>query len=107
MLEIKKKGAHRYSFKLKTESGHTLLKSVEFPKKEDIEVTVRTMKQATKNSLRFERRTNYEGFFRFDIKNSQGQLIGHSLNYRSEAGMENGMKNLMKNMKSLLKLGKL
>ncbi len=102
MIEINKKGANSFSFKLKTESGHTLLKSVEYPNKEIIERTVANLRPIENNTLRFERRTNHEGFFLFDIKNSNGQLIGHSQNYTSEAGMENGIKNLINNMESLL-----
>jgi len=43
---------------------------------------------------RFERTTNHGGDFQFRLKNINGELIGNSLSYSSEAGMENGIKNL-------------
>jgi uncharacterized protein YegP (UPF0339 family) len=101
MIEIKKKGANNYSFKLKTQSGHTLLRSVLYKNKEEIQQTVKDLNASNMNMFRFERKTNHEGLFLFDIKNSSGQLIGNSPFYTSEAGLENGIKNLQKRIDSL------
>ena len=107
MIEIKKKGTDNYSFKLKTQSGHTLLRSVEYKNKEEIQQTVKELNSSNMNTIRFERKTNHEGLFLFDIKNSSGQLIGHSSYYTSEAGLENGIKNLQKRINSMTDLGEL
>ena len=107
MIEIKKKGTDNYSFKLKTQSGHTLLRSVEYKNKEEIQQTVKDLNASNMNMIRFERKTNHEGLFLFDIKNSSGQLIGHSSYYTSEAGLENGIKNLQKRINSMTDLGEL
>ncbi len=42
----------------------------------------------------FERKTDYNGKFLFILKNSEGKVLGNSMLYNSEAGMENGIKNL-------------
>ena len=107
MIEIKKKGAGKFGFNLNTQSGHTLLKSVEFADEESVIQTVKRLNPINKSNIYFERKTNHEGMFLFDLKNSSGQLIGHSPLYNSEAGMENGIKNLNHRISSLVTLGKL
>ena len=42
----------------------------------------------------FERKTNLQGRFLFNLKDDDGNLIGSSQLYDSEAGMENGINNL-------------
>ncbi|MBD1261744.1 YegP family protein [Maribacter polysiphoniae] len=107
MIEIKKKGTNKYSFKLKSQSGHTLLRSVEYFDKAEMQHTVQNLNPTNIKSIRFERKTSNDGLFLFDIKNPNGQLIGHSQYYTSEAGMENGIKTLMKRIDTLSHLGEL
>jgi len=107
MIEIKKRGAGKFSFNLKTQSGHTLLKSVEFADEDEVQKTVKSLNPLIDNSIRFERKTNHDGLFLFSLKNVNGQVIGHSQLYNSEAGMENGIKNLSKRISSLATLGEL
>jgi hypothetical protein len=101
MIEIKKKDSDRYSFKLKTIGGHTLLNSVDYNNKEDAQKTIKTLGRLTETGIRFERKTNYDGMFLFYLKNSRGQLIGNSQLYSSEAGMENGINYLKKELHRL------
>jgi len=107
MIDIKKRGTGMFSFKLKTQSGHTLLRSVEFKEEEEAHNTVRSLNQLSENSIRFERKTNHDGRFLFNLKNANGQVIGHSQFYNSEAGMENGIKSLKNRITSLVNLGEL
>ncbi len=101
MIEIKKKKDDGYEFKLKTEEGSTLLKSVKFPNKGQAKIAVKKLVDLKEIDCIYERKTNYEGKFLFDLKNTVGQLIGHSQLYNSEAGMENGMKNLKEELQRL------
>lgn len=107
MIEIKKRNTAAFSFKLKTQSGHTLLKSVEFEKEEEVQKTVKSLKPLCDDSIHFERKTNHDGMFLFNLKNTSGQIIGYSQLYNSEAGMENGIKNLKSRISSLVNLGEL
>jgi len=59
-----------------------------------LKTTVNNLISLDKSQNIFERKTNYEGNFLFSIKNKKGHLIGNSLLYGSEAGMENGIKNI-------------
>jgi uncharacterized protein YegP (UPF0339 family) len=96
MVEIYNKNKGTYAFSLKSSAGRTLLTSVNFSTAEDIKETLASFKQS--GNYHFERRTNHKGLFLFELKNNQGQVIGQSNLYRSEAGMENGIKNLKQSL---------
>lgn len=107
MIDIIKRGTGKFSFDLKTQGGHTLLKSVEFTNEQEAQSIVKSLNPLSKNSIRYERKTNHNGMFLFNLKNSGGRMIGHSQLYNSEAGMENGIKNLKNTIASLVNLGEL
>ena len=93
-LKLNKEGA--YSFRLKSEKGHTILKSIPFTKKEEFDAVVAKLDSLIKAPTLFERKTNHNGEFLFSLKDINGKIIGNSECYNSEAGMENGIKNLKK-----------
>jgi uncharacterized protein YegP (UPF0339 family) len=90
-----------FRFSLQTEGGRTLLTSLPFGNKVELETTVRNLRTLKKSQHNFERKTNHEGRFLFCLKDAQGKLIGNSELYYSEAGMENGIKNLKKEISRL------
>ncbi|MCK0189311.1 YegP family protein [Arenibacter sp. F20364] len=94
MLQINKESDTTYTFSLQSESGQTLLTSIAFKNREEIDETIASLKVLIGQSSVFERKTDYNGKFLFTMKNSGGKIIGHSMLYSSEAGMENGIKNL-------------
>ncbi|MCM4168155.1 hypothetical protein KCTC52924_03711 [Arenibacter antarcticus] len=94
MIRIKQELDHTFSFTLQSESGHNLLQSVPFSDKQKLEWTIATLKELILRHSSFERKTNYNGKFFFLLKDSDGKLIGNSMFYSSEAGMENGIKNI-------------
>jgi uncharacterized protein YegP (UPF0339 family) len=91
-----------FRFDLRTENGDTLLKSVNFSDKLEMDKTLRKLETMPLTRNRFERKTNTDGKFLFVLKDDDGQAIGHSGPYDSEAGMENGIKNLREQIKALL-----
>lgn len=101
MIEIKKEKDNTYRFKLKTRNGNTLLKSISFPNKEEIDKTIVDLSPLVKDHSVFERRTDHTGKFLFNLKDRNGRIIGNSQLYGSEAGMENGIKNLRTQIASL------
>lgn len=101
MIEIKKVKSTDFQFVIKSESGKTLLESILFPNKESLENTLTIFEKANNPMTFFERKTNFEGKFLFNLKNDKGQTIGSSGLYSSEAGMENGIKNLKANLKDI------
>ncbi|MBC8769975.1 YegP family protein [Arenibacter sp. BSSL-BM3] len=94
MLEIKKESDTTYTFSLQSESGQALLTSVPFNSRAEIDDTIAKLKILVGQSSVFERKTDYNGKFLFIMKNTEGKIIGKSMLYSSEAGMENGIKNL-------------
>ena len=101
MFEIRKETDKTYRFNLKSMGGLNLLGSVPFKSKDLIKKTISELKPTTSNSLLFERKTDYNGKFLFNLKNSSGQLIGNSGLFESEAGMENGIKHVKKHIADL------
>ena len=101
MIEIKRHKGNGYIFSLKAEDGGNLLRSVSFTNKDDIKKTVAELQTIKDAQNVFERKTNHEGKFLFSLKNSNGELIGRSELYSSEAGMENGIKNVRNRITSL------
>jgi|SRR5690606_25089923 len=94
MLKIKKESDTTYTFSLQSESGQALLNSIPFSNREEINKTIANLKILIGLSSVFERKTDYNGKFLFILKNSEGKILGNSMLYSSEAGMENGIKNL-------------
>jgi uncharacterized protein YegP (UPF0339 family) len=101
MIEIKQRKNKAYQFRLKSAGGQTLLKSIDFNSKEDIENTVRQLSPLAQAHNSIERKTNYDGNFMFNLKDQNGRLIGKSQLYSSEAGMENGISNMKRSIRSL------
>ncbi|MGB5238753.1 MAG: YegP family protein [Flavobacteriaceae bacterium] len=105
MIEIKQQKNKTYQFRLKTPGGQTLLKSIDFNSREEIELTVQRLTPLANDYNIIERKTNYDGNFVFNLKDASGKVIGKSLLYNSEAGMENGINNLKRSIRSLTKPG--
>lgn len=94
MIQIKKESDHTYTFEIQSKEGQALLHSTPFNDREKMERTIASLKEWGKLQSSFERKTNYHGKFFFLFNNCDGKLVGNSLFYSSEAGMENGIKNL-------------
>lgn len=94
MINIKKYDNNTYRFEVNTTTGNTILESIDFLNIADIKMLVTDLQRAINDSGIFERKTDHSGKFLFHLKNKEGQHIGNSQLYSSEAGMENGIKNL-------------
>ncbi len=94
MIEIRKVGEASYSFQVKNEVGNTILYSISFATQIAVDKTVSELIPLIDKPGVFERKTDYNGKFLFNLKNLNGQVIGRSQLYDSEAGMENGINNV-------------
>ena len=101
MIEINKGENNTFQFCLKTAEGNTLLKSVDFRSEAEMEKTVKALKPLAHKQNCIERKTNYDGYFLFNLKDENGKIIGNSSLYDSEAGMENGINNFKKRISSV------
>ncbi len=94
MVEIVKNTAGKFQLVIKSASGGYLLQSTSF----NDEDTAKKMMGLLRENPVFERITNHEGKFVIRLKTIDGECIGESNTYSSEAGMENGIKNLKKSL---------
>ncbi|WP_299432755.1 YegP family protein [uncultured Maribacter sp.] len=101
VITIKKDVNNKYTFNLKAKSGSILLNSITFNDKVEATKTVNNLKSKNEKELVFERKTNFDGKFLFNLKNKKGQLIGSSKLYDSEAGLENGINNTKESILSI------
>ncbi|MGJ8658585.1 YegP family protein [Cellulophaga fucicola] len=104
MIHITKNKDNTFTFRLKTENNIVLLQGDSFSSKEELNTTIKNIVPAINSLNIFERKTDYNGKFLFNLKNLEGKVIGKSQFYSSEAGMENGIKNLRNNISSLYNL---
>ena len=103
MIEIYKGENNTFQFSLKSAEGQTILKSIDFKSEAEIKRTVDGLKPLALKATCIERKTNYEGYFLFNLKDENGRIIGNSSLYDSEAGMENGISNFRKTISSISK----
>jgi len=94
MIEVTEFEDGTFRFYLKNEHNCILMTSEIIKSDSAVQKIIGALSQANGNVLRFERITNHQGNFLFNVKNTNGISIGHSELYSSEAGMENGIRNL-------------
>lgn len=94
MIELTKENGSGYRFRVTSESGHILLNSILFSDAIMAKNVAKELPRIIAAQNVFERKTNHEGKFLFNLKNTNAEIIGQSQLYSSEAGMENGIKNL-------------
>lgn len=101
MIEIRSGPENDHSFRLLSSNGQILLESVQFSGRRAMKATIAELKVLVAQPTVFERRTNYNGEFLFLLKDGNGNVIGNSMSYSSEAGMENGIENLRSGISKL------
>lgn len=99
MFEVKKSG-DEYHFVLKAGNGQVILSSQMYASKSGAMNGVESVKKNCGNDDCYERKTAKNGKFHFNIKSTNGQIIGSSQMYAGESGMNNGIESVMKNAPS-------
>jgi hypothetical protein len=103
MIEFKKTKKNDYRFLVKSKTGKILLKSVPFASKDSMESSLKVLQEKEGVNIKlFERKTNTDGKFLIELKSPNGETIGSSGLYSSEAGMENGILNISNSLTSEL-----
>ena len=86
-----------YYFNLKAGNHETILQSQGYSNKSGAENGIDSVKTNSQDDSRFERKEAKNGQFYFNLKASNGQIIGKSEMYKAQAGMENGIESVKKN----------
>ena len=96
-FEIKLRKNNEYQFNLKASNGQIILTSEGYTQKAGCMNGIESVKKNAADDARFERKTSVNGKFFFNLKATNGQVIGTSEMYESEASRENGIASVKKN----------
>jgi uncharacterized protein YegP (UPF0339 family) len=86
-----------FQFNLKAGNGQTILSSEGYKTKTSCENGIESVRKNSKDYSKFERKTSSNGKFYFNLKASNGQVIGTSEMYESESLRENGIESVKNN----------
>ncbi len=96
MFELKKSG-DKYHFVLKSGNGQVILSSQMYASKSGAMNGIASVQKNCADDSAFEKKTAKNGKFHFNLKSSNGQIVGSSQMYAAEAGMNNGIASVKKN----------
>lgn len=94
-INLRKNG--EFQFNLKASNGEIILTSEGYTTKENCKNGIESVKKNSANDERFDRKLSTNGKFFFNLKAINGQVIGTSEMYESEANRENGIASVKKN----------
>lgn len=86
-----------FQFNLKAGNGEIILTSEGYVTKAGCKAGIQSVRNNCDNDDRYERIEASTGRWRFNLKATNGQIIGTSEAYESKAGMEGGIASVKKN----------
>ena len=96
-FEIKTDKSGQFRFNLKANNGQVILSSEGYTTKAACENGIESVRKNSQEDGRFDRKTAKDGSPYFNLKASNGQVIGNSEMYSSTAAMENGIASVKTN----------
>lgn len=96
-FEITTRKNGEYQFNLKAGNGQVILASEGYSSKSACQNGIESVRKNAQDDSKFERKTSSNGKPYFNLKASNGQVIGNSEMYESEASRENGVESVKKN----------
>lgn len=95
VVKTDKKGEFRFS--LKATNGQTILASEGYVAKSGCMNGIESVKKNAQDVANFDKLTSSNGKFYFNLKAGNGQIIGTSEMYESEASRDNGIQSVSNN----------
>ena len=86
-----------YRFRLKAANGQVILASQGYKEKAGCANGIESVKKNAQDSARFEKLQSKSGDWYFNLKSTNGQVVGTSQMYSSEAAMDNGIESVGNN----------
>ncbi|MFC5873343.1 hypothetical protein SAMN05443633_101717 [Chryseobacterium arachidis] len=86
-----------YQFNLKASNGQIILSSEGYITKVNCLNGIEAVKANSKNDDRFDRKSSSNGKYYFNLKASNGQIIGTSEMYETDSARENGIQSVKVN----------
>ena len=96
-FEIFQDSKNEYRFRLKAGNGQTILASEGYSAKAGCMKGIVSVRTNSQDDNRYERKKSTNGKHFFNLKASNGQVIGTSEMYESSSGMENGIASVKTN----------
>ena len=96
-FEIKTRKDGEFQFNLKAGNGQIILSSEGYKTKASCLNGIASVKNNSQEDKRFERLVSKNEKFYFNLKATNGQIIGTSEMYESTASRDNGIASVMKN----------
>lgn len=90
-FEVYKDKAGEYRFRLKAGNGETILSSEGYSSKGACENGMQSVQKNCDDDNCFDMKESDSGKYHFNLKSTNGQVIGSSQMYESESGCRNGM----------------
>ncbi len=94
---ITKRANGEFQFVLNAGNGQTILSSEGYSAKPNCENGIESVRTNSKDDSKYDRKTSSNGKAYFNLKATNGQIIGTSQMYESEASRENGIESVKSN----------
>ena len=94
---ISKRKNEEFQFNLKASNGQVILVSEGYTTKAACNNGIESVRKNSTDEGRFDKKTAKNGKFYFNLKAGNGQIIGTSEMYESEASRDNGIASVGKN----------
>lgn len=99
-FEIKKRTNGEFQFNLKAGNGQIILTSEGYTTKDNCKNSIQSVKNHAPHDSNYDKKTSANGKYYFNLKASNGQIIGTSEMYESAAGRDNGIDSVKTNAPS-------
>ena len=86
-----------YQFNLKAGNGQTILSSEGYSTKAACENGIESVRKNSQDDSKYDKKTSANGKYYFNLKATNGQVIGSSEMYESSAGRDNGIASVKEN----------
>ena len=97
MFEIYQDKAGEYRFRLKAKNGQNILASEGYKQKASCENGIESVRKNSQDDSKFELKEGASGKWTFNLKATNGQVIGTSQAYETESGAKNGIASVKTN----------
>ncbi|GGZ93465.1 hypothetical protein DC083_07745 [Ignatzschineria ureiclastica] len=87
----------KFYFRLKAGNGEIILSSQGYATKTNCKKGIASVQKNSTDPNRYEKKSSDTGKFSFNLKATNGQVIGSSQSYKSESGCDNGIQSVAKN----------
>lgn len=95
IISTRKNG--EFQFNLKAANGQVILSSEGYSSKAGCQNGIESVRKNSQDDSKFERLTAKDDRFYFNLKATNGQIIGSSQMYESDNGMEKGIESVKNN----------